>query len=270
MSRSSAPCWSKPDGSCRLWAGPHRHLPRRPVFAFLPPFEAFQALFFIWCVEALADRIPVKPSTLAVIGGALGSAALLGKVNIGLFAVSDAGEALKAVIIEHAVVAPGRRSPRRDRRQQSRPVAGDRPAPGQGMGAYATGVYQIIAGYNAAMGVDPTPDRTSIFCALAAIVAIVVWSGWQSSRSWPSRRRIGLAALGLGCSASRCGRPPWSGSTWSSSPRPPSWRCSRSPGDRSADVARGRARHRDRVRWRLGDRTAELCQRPRLGSFVRQ
>lgn len=164
------------------------------IFAFLPPFEAFQALFFIWCVEALADRIPVKPSTLAVIGGALGGAALLGKVNIGLFAVAMG--TVTAVIIGR----PWWRGPAIFLAAIVVSSLALWLVTGQhlgDLGAYATGVYQIIAGYNAAMGADPTPDRTWIYLALAAIVAIVVWSGWQSSRSWPSRRRIGLAALGL-------------------------------------------------------------------------
>ena len=68
-SRSSARCWSR-----------HRRLLRcgrrswSPCWwpgssSCLPPFEAFQALFFIWCVEALAGRIRLPVTTLAAIGG---------------------------------------------------------------------------------------------------------------------------------------------------------------------------------------------------------
>ena len=40
-----------------LWAAFIVTLLVARIFVVLPPFEAFQALFFIWCVEALADRI---------------------------------------------------------------------------------------------------------------------------------------------------------------------------------------------------------------------
>ncbi len=164
------------------------------IFAFLPPFEAFQALFFIWCVEALADRIPLRASTLAAIGGVLAGAALLGKVNIGIFAVGMGTVTIAVIgrpwwrslaVFLGATVATG---------LGLWLVTGQRLSD---LGAYASGVYQVITGYNAAMGADPASNRTWVYLALAAIVGIVVWSGWQSSRTWPSRQRIGLAALGL-------------------------------------------------------------------------
>src|SRR6185369_2813236 len=136
------------------------------IFVFLPPFEAFQALFFIWCVEALADRIPIKPSTLAVIGGALAGAALLGKVNIGLFAVA------MGTVTAVSIGRPWWRATAIILAATAVSGLGLWLATGQhlaDLGAYAIGVYHIIAGYNAAMGADPTPDRMWIYLALAAI-----------------------------------------------------------------------------------------------------
>ncbi len=66
-----------------LWAAFVVTLLVARIFVLLPPFEAFQALIFIWCVEALADRIPLPTSALAAIGGVLAGAAVLGKVSVG-------------------------------------------------------------------------------------------------------------------------------------------------------------------------------------------
>ena len=45
-----------------LWAAFLVTLLVARIFVLLPPFEAFQALIFVWCVEALADRIGLPRS----------------------------------------------------------------------------------------------------------------------------------------------------------------------------------------------------------------
>jgi hypothetical protein len=164
------------------------------IFVFLPPFEAFQAMAFVWCVEAIADRIRLSSTALAVIGGVLAGAAMLGKVNIGIIAFLMG--AVTIVVIS------------RPRWRGLLVYLLTFAASGLGLfllsgqhlndlSAYLMGVYQVISGYNEAMGGDLQPKRTWIFLALAAAVAIVVWTAWRSSRNWPRSRRIGLAVLGL-------------------------------------------------------------------------
>ena len=177
-----------------LWAAILVTLLAARIFVYLPPFEAFQALFFVWSVEALADRVRLSVPAMAVIGGILAGAATLGKVNIGIFAVLMGMVTIACisrpwwrglVIFLVTTAASG--------------IAlflatGGHPAD---LVAYASGVYQIISGYNEAMGGDVGPKRTWLFLALPAVAAILVWIGWRSSRDWPRRRRIGLALLGL-------------------------------------------------------------------------
>ena len=74
-----------------LWAAFLVTLLVARIFTLLPPFEAFQALIFIWCVEALADRIRLPTATMAAIGGVLAGAAVLGKASVGIFVVAMIG-----------------------------------------------------------------------------------------------------------------------------------------------------------------------------------
>ncbi|MEO8436816.1 MAG: hypothetical protein ABI562_00050 [Chloroflexota bacterium] len=164
------------------------------IFVYLPPFEAFQVLFLVWCVEALADRIRLPVLAMAVIGGGLAGAATLGKVNIGIFAVLMGAVTIAAisrpwwrglVVFLATTAASG---------IVLFLALGGHPTD---LVAYASGVYQIISGYNEALGGDVGPKRTWIFLALPVVAAILAWIGWRSSRDWPRRRRIGLALLGL-------------------------------------------------------------------------
>ena len=177
-----------------LWAAILVTLLAARIFVYLPPFEAFQALVFVWSVEALAERIPLSVPAMAVIGGTLAGAATLGKVNIGIFAVLMGMVTIACisrpwwrglVIFLVTTAASG---------IVLFLATGGHPAD---LVAYASGVYQIISGYNEAMGGDVGPKRTWLFLALPAVAAILVWIGWRSSRDWPRRRRIGLALLGL-------------------------------------------------------------------------
>jgi hypothetical protein len=176
------------------WAAALVTLLAARTFVYLPPFEAFQILIFVWCVETLAGRIPLPTTTLAVVGGMLAAAGSLGKLNVGIFVVAMGAvtitvigrpwwRALGVYVAVGAVTGVGLWL-----------------ATGQQLGdvgAYVTGVYQVISGYNESMGTDPQPERAWIFLALAVAAAICVWIGWQGSRDWPRRQRIGLAVVGL-------------------------------------------------------------------------
>ena len=177
-----------------LWAAFVVTLLVARIFVLLPPFEAFQALIFIWCVEALADRIPLPTSALAAIGGVLAGAAVLGKVSVGIFAVAMVGATVVSIsrrpwgsvgVFVVATLASG---------------LGFWLATGQqlgDLGAFARGVYEVISGYNSAMGGDFVEKRRWLYLALPAVAAILIWTGWRSSRDWPRPRRIGLAILAV-------------------------------------------------------------------------
>ena len=65
------------------------------------------------------------------------------------------------------------------------------------LGAYASGVFEVIAGYNAAMGGDPAETRRWLYLALPGVAGLLIRTAWLSSRAWPRRRRIGLAMLAV-------------------------------------------------------------------------
>ena len=177
-----------------LWAALIVTLLAARIFVLLPPFEAFQALIFLACVEALAGRIPWPTLVQAALLGVLAGFAGLGKVNVGIFV------ALMGTV---TIISIGRPWWKALALYLASAMAAGLAlwlASGQHLGdlvAFASGVYQIIAGYNDSMGGDLPAKRTWIFLVLAAAAAILVWSGWRSSAGWPRRRRVGLAVLGL-------------------------------------------------------------------------
>jgi hypothetical protein len=124
----------------------------------------------------------------------LAGAAVLGKVNVGIFVVAMVGVTIVTIgrpwgrsflVYVVATVASG---------------LAFWLATGQhlaDLGAYASGVYEVISGYNAAMGGDPAETRRWLYLALPGVAALLIWTGWLSSRAWPRRRRIGLAILAV-------------------------------------------------------------------------
>ena len=110
-----------------LWAAFLVTLLVARIFVLLPPFEAFQALIFIWCVEALADRIPLPASALAAIGGVLAGAAVLGKVSVGDLRGRDGGRHRRRDQ-PPPVGTAGRRVRGRDAGQRAGVLARHRPA----------------------------------------------------------------------------------------------------------------------------------------------
>src|SRR4051794_35227352 len=57
-----------------LWAALVVTLMVARFLVYLEPFEAFQALFVVWCAEALGGRIGLPITTQAAIGGILAGA----------------------------------------------------------------------------------------------------------------------------------------------------------------------------------------------------
>jgi hypothetical protein len=177
-----------------LWAACVVTLLAARILAFLPPFEALEALFILLCIRALAGRLAGPIMAQAALLGILAGAAVLGKVNVGVFA------GLMGVV---TVTALGR--------TWWRPLAAFLAAAivsglvcwiasGQQLGnlaAYARGVVAIVAGYNDAMGTDLTDKRQWVVLVVVAAGAMLGWAAWRASLLWTRRSRIGLAALAL-------------------------------------------------------------------------
>lgn len=180
--------------SLPLWAAVIVTLLMARFFVLLPAWEALLALVALWCIGALAGRMPVPTPTIAAIGGVIAGVAGLGKLNVGVFVFAMGAamalaigrpwwKTLSVYLVSAAVTGVGLWL-----------LAAQRLTD---IGAFLGGVYQIVRGYGEAMGLDVTPQRTWIYLVLAGAAAIFVWAGWQSSLDWPRPRRIGLAGLGL-------------------------------------------------------------------------
>ena len=160
----------------------------------LPLFEAFQALVAILCAEALAGGIALSTTAMAAIAGIAVGAAALGKINVAVFV---------ALMTAIAVVSMERRPWRAAAVYLGAAVAtgiGLWLAAGQplaGIPAEIAETWQVVSGYNEAMGGDVLPSRAWIHLAFAGVVVLVAWAGWTMSRHWPRGRRVGLAAAGL-------------------------------------------------------------------------
>jgi hypothetical protein len=177
-----------------LWAAAVVTLLVARIFVSLPPFEAIQALVFLWAVEILANRMPLPTPALAAGAGILAGAVALGKLNVAVFVVAMGAAAMVAVgrpwwkaplIYVAGVTATS---------LTLWLMTGQRLAD---IGPFLTGAYQIVSGYGEAMGLDVFPERSWIYLALIGAALLLLWAGWRSSSSWPPRRRAGLVLLGL-------------------------------------------------------------------------
>ncbi len=166
----------------------------RAVFPYLPPFEMLQALVFVWCVEAvLAERLRVRAEWLIAGAGVVAAVALMGKINVGVFAsgmMLVAAAALgrpwwRGAAIFTAVAAAG--------------CLGIWLVTGQPLGAlpaFVADSIEIVRGYSEAMVVDTHPTLRWVYAAFAVAVAILAWLGWQVTRGRPRSERLALLALG--------------------------------------------------------------------------
>jgi hypothetical protein len=164
------------------------------IFVFVPPFEALQILAFLICVELLSDRVRVRSLASAGLIGVVAGIVVLGKLNTGVVVF------LMGATTVAFVARPWWRGLAVYVGAASITASTLWLMTGHGVGdviPYLTGSFEIIAGYNAAMGSDPVPERRWILLALAGTGGMVAWAGWWSTREWPGRRRIGLAVLGI-------------------------------------------------------------------------
>ncbi len=166
----------------------------RAVFPFLPPFETLQALLFVWCVEAvLAERIRVRAEWLIAGAGIVAAVALMGKINVGVFA---------AGMLLVAAAALGRPWWRGAAIFAGVAAAGCLViwlVTGQPLGAlppFVTDSIEIVRGYSEAMVVDTHPTLRWVYAAYVIGIAILAWLGWQVTRDRPRSLRLALLAVG--------------------------------------------------------------------------
>jgi hypothetical protein len=164
------------------------------IFVFVPPFEALQIFMFLIGVELLSRRATLPWATSAALLGLVAGLALLGKLNVGIVILLLGG------VTVAFVARPWWRGLAIYGLCASLSAALAWFLTGHRLSdviPFVTGSYEIITGYNAAMGSDPVPERRWILFALAGAGGLVGWAAWRSSRAWPHRERIGLALLVL-------------------------------------------------------------------------
>jgi hypothetical protein len=172
-----------------LWAAALVVLAIARTFVALPPFEAFQVLVFIACVEALAGRVRAPAGAIALGLGIAAGFAMLGKLNVGVFVASMGAVTALAVVRPWwrgiVVYAAGA-------------VASGLVlwiATGQSLSdiaSYASGAVQTISGYSEAMGLDRDPALLWVYAAFAGIAVLFGWTAYRMSADWPRPQRLGL------------------------------------------------------------------------------
>ena len=159
--------------------------------AMLAVSETLQFVVFAAGVDLLRrDHVP-RPEWVALAAGALAGAAVLGKLNIGVFVSAMAFVVVLAI------------SPRRLRGLLA--LGGGFAlsalvlwlATGQQVAdlvPYVTASMEIISGYSDAMAVTSASVRWE-YGAFVLVAAVLAWTAWKTSMGWPRGRRLALAAI---------------------------------------------------------------------------
>jgi hypothetical protein len=165
----------------------------KTVILLFPTTLFVPAVAFIWCVEAIRHGGSGWTLRLiAIAGGALGAFELLVRFNIGVVVLTLCG---LTVLME-----PANRA-RNIALFSTNAVASFLffwILTNQDFGAlpeYFRYSYELAAGYSNAMGFEE-PGRQWEYVAAVVVGGLVVFTGWRSTDSWPSRRRVKLLVLG--------------------------------------------------------------------------
>ena len=159
----------------------------------LPPFEAFQALTFIACVEVLAGRIDCRPGHRGRDGHGAG-VALLGKLNVGVFVASMG--AVTAIAVDRrwwrglAVFAAASAATGLLLWIATGQAWTDLPD-------FVSGAVQTIGGYSEAMGTNRDGTLLWVYMAFVGLGILFGWTAFRMSEGWPRRRRVGLMLVCL-------------------------------------------------------------------------
>jgi hypothetical protein len=161
------------------------------AFAFIEPFETLLNVVFAWAVELLR-RDPVRrPDWVAVTAGVLSGAAMLGKLNDGVFVTAMSVAVVAAV------------SPRRVRSLAILGIAFATTflvlwtATGQGaadLAGYVRASLDLISGYSDAMGAY-RPAYNWMYLAFGVTGILVLWAAWNAGAGSTRLRRLALAGI---------------------------------------------------------------------------
>ena len=152
------------------------------TFVSLPPFEAFQALTFIACVEVLAGRIRLPAPTIAAVLGVAAGVALLGKLNVGVFVASMG--AVTALAIDRrwwrglAVFAAASAATGLLLWIATGQAWTDLPD-------FVSGAVQTIGGYSEAMGTNRDGTLLWVYMAFVGLGILFGWTAFRMSEGWP-------------------------------------------------------------------------------------
>jgi hypothetical protein len=179
-----------------LWASALVVLGVARLFPFLPPWETFQALVFVWCVEAVVgDRLGgrLRPDWLAVSGGVLAAVGVAGKLNVGVFA------AAMLVVAAVAISRPWWRGAIILVASAGLAFLVIWLATGQSLAAlpaFVVGSIEIVRGYSEAMVVDTHPTLRWVYPAYLIIVGLIGWIAWLALRERSRRELLAVGAIG--------------------------------------------------------------------------
>jgi hypothetical protein len=161
------------------------------AFVYLAPSETLQVVVFAVGVDLLRRDRVARPSFVAMAGGALAAATVLGKLNIGVSVTA------MTVVVVLAI------SPRRLRGflvfggAFAATFLGLWLATGQPLSdlvPYVKGSMEIVSGYSDAMARNG-PGGRGIYVLFLGASATFAYLTWRISTGWPWRRRLPLATL---------------------------------------------------------------------------
>lgn len=189
-----------------LWAAALVALVVARFYPFLPPFEAVQALAFVWGVEAVlatprasdfaddyARSLRRRGDVLALTAGLAAAALVAGKLNVGAFA----GGLLFVAAI--AVARPWWRGAVLFAIAAGVGLAAIWVLTGQALAnlpAFVGSSLEIVRGYSEAMVVDTHPTVRWVYAAFALLIGLIGWVAWLAIGHRDRRTWLAVAALG--------------------------------------------------------------------------
>ena len=179
------------------WAAVLAALVAARLLVVIPEAETFQALVFVWGVEAIAGRIPISGRWIIVIAGLLAGFSVLGKLNTGVFIALLGAVVAVAVarrwwrgLLGYALVAAATTL-------ALWLIAGQRLS---SIPAFVTTTLAVIQGYSEAMGqsleaVTGFSSGLGIVAAFFVAVAALALVAWLGSADWSRQSRAVLAVF---------------------------------------------------------------------------
>ena len=176
-----------------LWAAAIVTLIGARMFIALAPFDAFQVLWFLVCIELVLGRVSVDDRVVVIAMAAAGAVAVLGKLNVGAFVVAMGAITVWAVVRQRLLGLA----------TYLAAVAGFALVIWVAMGQVPTDIpafvqngYEIIAGYSQAMAMDREAPRYHwVYLAFIVVASIIAWLAVGATRGLPRTRQAAVFLL---------------------------------------------------------------------------